>query len=162
MGTRSGGGARGGLTGNESKATVFPDYKDALAKAQAMADRTGREVGIEKRTEFGREVYSVKHLPDAANRYGYEARMEVVAPRPPEPTYDERPWNQPGARWLGIGESNPDTYEFPHQVTLRNRYSHDLVEVSYFKTPEIAKAYRDFNRGGDYTVVYKSLRQGAA
>ena len=59
---------------------VFTDYKEAHAYAEKQANKHGREMGIEKRKEYGKEVYSVKHVPDAAHRFGHESRMEIVAP----------------------------------------------------------------------------------
>lgn len=59
------------------------DYYDAHKAAQDLADRIGREVGIERMTDHlcGGDRFSVKILPNSENRYGHELRCEVVAPR---------------------------------------------------------------------------------
>lgn len=59
---------------------VFDSYEAAWAAAYKLACDMQREVGIERASEFGREVYRVKHLPNRENRYGWELRCEVVLP----------------------------------------------------------------------------------
>ena len=63
--------------------TVFTDYKTAHTKAVNLARFLKKEVGIEATKEFGKSVFVVHHLPKLENRYGYELRMEVVAPTDP-------------------------------------------------------------------------------
>jgi hypothetical protein len=119
MGSREGGSGRGGKTGNESKGnvTTFANYPDAVAKAQEMADATMREVGIETRKEYGKTVYTAKHLPEAAKRYGHEARMETVAPH-----------------WTPEMESTYTDYQ-----TASTKYAQALQTDQLRPTPETAK-----------------------
>lgn len=78
-----------------TSAAVLParssqNYSAVFAFAQAMADKMGREVGIEKTREFGTTVYTFKQLPNPENRSGWELTCEVVRPYkialPPRPT----------------------------------------------------------------------------
>lgn len=59
---------------------TFESYEDAFREAQKLADQCGREMGLEKANEYGRTVFSIKHLPNPGNRYGWELRCEVVTP----------------------------------------------------------------------------------
>ncbi len=55
------------------------DYDAALREALDIAGRTGRDMGIEKLTDLdGFTVYAVRHLPNPENRFGVDARCEVV------------------------------------------------------------------------------------
>jgi hypothetical protein len=58
----------------------YTDYRRARREAQADANRFGRDMGIEKATEYGKTVYRVKFLPRADRRFGWELRCEVVTP----------------------------------------------------------------------------------
>jgi hypothetical protein len=58
----------------------FTDYQTAYAAAQTYANRAGREAGLRKSREFGKDIYTVHPLPNAANRYGDDLRMQVVPP----------------------------------------------------------------------------------
>ena len=62
----------------------FHAYGDALNAAIDLANQLGREVGISKTQEYGREGYGVHHLPRPENRCGFELRAEVVAPGTPK------------------------------------------------------------------------------
>lgn len=53
-------------------------YKAARAEAQAAADATGFDHGIERNDLM--RCFSVMMLPKRENRYGYETRVEVVSP----------------------------------------------------------------------------------
>lgn len=53
-------------------------YTAALAHAQALADRTGYDVGLERNEIFG--TYEYRVLPRTENRRGFELRCEVVRP----------------------------------------------------------------------------------
>jgi hypothetical protein len=57
-----------------------PSYEKVHAYAQQMANKLGREMGIEKMREFGATVYSAKMLPNPENRAGWELRCEIVRP----------------------------------------------------------------------------------
>ena len=54
------------------------DYRDARARAQALANRLGADVGLEYNSLF--REYSIFGLPRKANRCGHELRCEVVYP----------------------------------------------------------------------------------
>jgi len=64
-------------------AKAFPSWKEAHTAAVQLARQLGREVGIERTKEYGKEVYLVHHLPNPGNRYGFELRVEVVKPTDP-------------------------------------------------------------------------------
>ena len=51
-------------------------YQEARAKAQELADESGRDYGVEK-DAFG---YHTLGLPRRENRYGHKTRCEVVHP----------------------------------------------------------------------------------
>lgn len=57
------------------------DYPTAYDKARNMADSLKRDVGIEKRFEFGKVVYNTFLLPNPENRRGHELTCEVVSPK---------------------------------------------------------------------------------
>ena len=59
---------------------VYDTYRDAHTDAQAKANASGREVGIRRVREYGKDRYVVAHLPAASHRYGDDLRAEVVAP----------------------------------------------------------------------------------
>ncbi len=60
---------------------VFNDWHYAREHAQAWANRLKRPMGVEKAKEYGRTVYRVAMLPiKASDRFGWEARCEVVEP----------------------------------------------------------------------------------
>jgi hypothetical protein len=59
---------------------TFSKWEDAFTYAQSRANESGLSVGIEKRKEYGKEVFSVRYLPKAENRYGENLRCEVVNP----------------------------------------------------------------------------------
>ena len=61
----------------------FKDYREAHQYAVQLARQLGREVGIERTKEYDTPGFSVFHLPDAKNRYGFELRAEVVRPTDP-------------------------------------------------------------------------------
>lgn len=62
---------------------MFTDWKEAHTEAIKLARRLGKEVGIEKTKEFGKEIFLIKHLPKPENRYGWELRCEIVKPSDP-------------------------------------------------------------------------------
>jgi hypothetical protein len=62
------------------KMRVFNNYLDAYGFAEKMAKTTGIDYGIERKREFGEEIFVVKLLPRPENCYGYELRMERVRP----------------------------------------------------------------------------------
>lgn len=64
-------------------AQSFSNWKDARNAATLLARQLGRETGIEKMNQFGKEVFLVHHLPKPENRYGFELRCEVVKPDDP-------------------------------------------------------------------------------
>jgi len=53
------------------------DYKQARASAQAKANETGYDHGLELNTVF--KTWNVFMLPCKRNRYGHELRCEVVS-----------------------------------------------------------------------------------
>ena len=53
-------------------------YKIARAKAQALADESGCDQGLEA-NDYAKD-YLTCRLPRKENRYGYELRCEVVYP----------------------------------------------------------------------------------
>lgn len=60
---------------------VFSDYQQAFQAAQADANTYARPMGIERATEYGRQVYRVKWIAvDPRQRFGWELRAEVVQP----------------------------------------------------------------------------------
>lgn len=59
------------------------EWKDAHASAVQLARLLGRETGIEKGRQFGKDIYLVHSLPKPHNRCGFELRCEVVAPSDP-------------------------------------------------------------------------------
>lgn len=59
------------------------DYKAAHTAAVKLARLLGREVGILRQKEFGRDGFNVYHLPKPENRYGFELRCQVVRPTDP-------------------------------------------------------------------------------
>lgn len=61
-------------------AQTFDDWKSAHTAAVVLGRQLGRETGIEKMRQFGREVFLVHHLPKPENRTGFELRCEVVKP----------------------------------------------------------------------------------
>jgi hypothetical protein len=64
-------------------AAAFDTWKEAHTYAVKLSRQLGREVGIEKMKQFGKEVHLVHHLPKPQNRYGFELRCEIVAPSDP-------------------------------------------------------------------------------
>ncbi|MDE2071728.1 MAG: hypothetical protein KGI70_03295 [Patescibacteria group bacterium] len=62
---------------------TFSDWKEAHTEAVKYARYLGREVGIEKASEFGKTVYLVSSLPKPENRCGRELRVEIVNPGDP-------------------------------------------------------------------------------
>ncbi len=62
---------------------TFKDYNEAAREGRKYARYLGKEVGLEKANEFGKTVYNVKPLPNKENRYGHEARMEVLSHHDP-------------------------------------------------------------------------------
>jgi hypothetical protein len=62
---------------------AFGEWKEAHNEAVRLARMLGREVGILKGKEFGRQVFEVIHLPKAENRYGFELKCEIVTPQDP-------------------------------------------------------------------------------
>jgi len=63
--------------------TAHDTWKEAHQAASEMADRLGRDVGIEAVEEYGKKKYRVMMLPRPENRSGYELRVEVVSPGTP-------------------------------------------------------------------------------
>lgn len=61
----------------------FTDYKEARTAAIKLARLLGRETGILRQKEFGKDGFNVYHLPKPENRYGFELRCEVVRPTDP-------------------------------------------------------------------------------
>ena len=61
------------------------------------------------------------------------------------------------AHRLTLPPREGDTFRWPFQVTLKNRYSKRLVAVNYFDDETAAKAYAKDMRGGDYTVKVTNL-----
>lgn len=61
----------------------YEDYQSAFNAAVKLARTLGREVGILRTSEFGKDGYNVYHLPSPKNRSGFELRCQVV--RPDEP-----------------------------------------------------------------------------
>lgn len=59
---------------------VTADYHEAFQYAQACANRTGRDHGIEAMKQYGKRVYIVRSLPRPENSYGPDARAERVRP----------------------------------------------------------------------------------
>lgn len=58
---------------------VYSDYKLARAAAERTAKKLGLSVGIEKRKEFGKTVFTVKLVPkDPSKRFGHELNMEII------------------------------------------------------------------------------------
>lgn len=57
---------------------AFKKYDDAKKFAQAKANETGRDFGLELNKLF--KEYIVFGLPNACNRTGHELRCEVVHP----------------------------------------------------------------------------------
>lgn len=57
-----------------------PDYALVHSYAQEMANKLGRETGVEKLREFGCTVYNCILLPNPENRQGHELRCEIVYP----------------------------------------------------------------------------------
>ncbi len=53
-------------------------YADARAEAQAKADETGFDYGLEWNDVFGQ--FHIFGLPQVQNRFGHELRCEVVYP----------------------------------------------------------------------------------
>lgn len=62
-----------------------PNYETTRKGAQEMANKSGMDVGIEKRCEFGASVFSASFLPKAENRCGWELRCEVIKPEVHKP-----------------------------------------------------------------------------
>ena len=60
--------------------SVHQTYREAFETAQNRADATGREIGLRKSREYGREVFTVFALPAMSHRYGEDLRAQVVAP----------------------------------------------------------------------------------
>lgn len=58
----------------------YSEYRDAFNSAVGLARQLGREVGLEKFTEFNKRGFRVFHLPKPANRQGFELRCQVVTP----------------------------------------------------------------------------------
>lgn len=56
--------------------TKAEQYKAVKTEAQAQADSTGRDFGIEWNSVFN--YYRSFSLPQKKNRYGFELRCEVV------------------------------------------------------------------------------------
>lgn len=56
------------------------DYTTARQDAQAKADATGFDYGLENLRLAGRDNWHVFMLPQKKNRFGHEARCEVVSP----------------------------------------------------------------------------------
>ncbi len=63
--------------------TSFSDWKEAHGAAVLLARQLGKEVGILKAKEYNKTVFQVIHLPKPENRFGFEARAEVVSPSDP-------------------------------------------------------------------------------
>ncbi len=63
--------------------TRFTDWKAAHTAAVLLARQLGREIGILRQKEFGKDGYNVYHLPKPENRFGFELRCEVVKPSDP-------------------------------------------------------------------------------
>jgi hypothetical protein len=58
---------------------AFGEWKEAHNEAVRLARMLGREVGILKGKEFGRQVFEVIHLPKAENRYKRATAWERIA-----------------------------------------------------------------------------------
>jgi hypothetical protein len=61
----------------------FNTWKEAHTAAVMLAREIGRETGIERQTQFGKDGYNVHMLPRPENRCGFELRCEVVRPGDP-------------------------------------------------------------------------------
>jgi hypothetical protein len=61
----------------------FDTWKEAHTAAVMLARQLGREIGLWRAVEFGREGYNIRSLPRPENRYGHELQCEVVGPRDP-------------------------------------------------------------------------------
>ncbi len=59
----------------------FKTWREARTYAEEQANRLGVSFGIEKPTRFA--GWTVKMLPQAKYRCGWELRCEVVDPNPP-------------------------------------------------------------------------------
>jgi hypothetical protein len=57
---------------------AFTDYHEAYAAAQQYAAQLGRDVGLEKLREYGRDTFLIFALPRADQRFGRDARCQVV------------------------------------------------------------------------------------
>lgn len=57
------------------------EYADASAAARALANATGKDVGLEKADNpLDGKGFRIWTLPKPENRYGFEARCEVITP----------------------------------------------------------------------------------
>lgn len=59
------------------------DWKTAHTAAVTLARQSGKEVGIERMRQFGKDVFLVHRLPAAQFRQGFELRCEIVRPDDP-------------------------------------------------------------------------------
>jgi hypothetical protein len=61
----------------------FATWKEAHTRAVLLARSLGREIGILRTKEYGRDGFNVLHLPKRENRYGFELSCEIVSPTDP-------------------------------------------------------------------------------
>ena len=88
------------------------DYKTVRAAAQKQANETGRPVGLEKTTEYGKEVFNIKSIPaDPKKRFGYEARIEVVDPEVAPKTSSGRVQAKPAQKKMSKAQVDALTRE---------------------------------------------------
>lgn len=60
--------------------SVFNTHNEAFEYAHKKALELGRDMGIEKRNEYGKVVWSVCHLPFLDKSFGFELKIERVRP----------------------------------------------------------------------------------
>jgi hypothetical protein len=96
----------------------FSTYRAAFNAACDMARATGKEVGLERVLGPGLkgEAYRIWPLPNPENRYGHEARCEVVKPTDPKMNASKE---QKLAACAGV------TYSFANPRTGWYCYAHD-------------------------------------
>jgi hypothetical protein len=62
----------------------FPTYHEAFNAGCTLARKLGRDVGLEKADNpIDGKGFRVWSLPKPENRYGHEARCEVITPTTP-------------------------------------------------------------------------------